>query len=129
MSDGKDVPVYNLNELPARELRQGIVQRVFRGNNVAIGYNLLHPGMATNPHSHDFEQLFLLLKGRVRLHVGDQVHDCKEGTIVRIPPHTEHWAEPPKPEDGVAVNMDIFAPIREDYFELTAYQTDKFETP
>lgn len=123
------VPVYNWNDIPSRELRRGIIQRVFRGNQVVIGYNLLHPGMATNPHSHDFEQLFLLLSGRVKLHIGEQVFDCGPGTIVRIPPHTMHWAESPRPEDGIAVNMDIFSPIREDYYELTAYQTDKFDKP
>ena len=123
----KHVPAYNWKSIPSRELRRGIVQRVFRGNEVAIGYNLLHPGMDTNPHSHDFEQIFLLLEGRVKLHVGDEVHDCEAGTVVRIPPHTMHWAEPPAPEDGVAVNMDIFAPIREDYYELTEYQTDEFD--
>lgn len=123
-SDG--VPIYNLNDLPSHELRRGIIQRVIRGDQVAIGYNLLHPGMATNPHSHDFEQIFILLKGRVKLHVGEQVFDCGAGTFVRIPPHTTHWAEPPLPEDGVAVNMDIFSPIREDYYPLTSYQTDKF---
>jgi quercetin dioxygenase-like cupin family protein len=119
-------PVYNLNDIPSREMRRGIIQRVFRGDQVAIGYNQLHPGMATNPHSHDFEQIFILLEGRVKLHVGDDVHQCEAGSIVRIPPHTEHWAEPPLPEDGVALNMDIFSPIREDYYALTDYQTDKF---
>lgn len=126
-TEAKSVPAYNWKNIPSRELRRGIVQRVFRGNEVAIGYNLLHPGMATSPHSHDFEQIFMLLEGRVKLHVGDEVHDCEPGTVVRIPPHTTHWAEPPAPEDGIAVNMDIFAPIREDYFELTEYQTDKFD--
>lgn len=122
-------PHYNWKDIPSRELRRGIVQRVFRGDHLAIGYNLLHPGMATSPHSHDFEQVFLLLQGKVRLHVGDEVIPCTAGSVVRIPPHTEHWAEPPDPEDGVAVNMDLFSPIRPDYFELTRYQTDQFSTP
>ncbi len=122
----KKYPHYNLNQIPSRELRQGITQRVFRGDQLAIGYNLLSPGMATSPHQHDFEQIFLLLEGKTRLHVGDEVIECTAGTVVRIPPHTEHWAEAPKPEDGVAVNMDLFAPIRPDYFELTNYQTDRF---
>lgn len=124
---GAEVPMYNWNEIPSRELRRGLIQRIFRGNQVAIGYNLLHPGMTTSPHSHDFEQLFLLLQGRVKLHVGEQVFDCGAGTVIRIPPHTTHWAESPRPEDGVAVNMDVFSPIRPDYYELTKYQTDRFD--
>ena len=120
-------PVYNLNDLPSRDVRRGITQRVFRGNQVATGYNQLNPGMATNPHSHDFEQVLVLLEGRVKLHVGDEFHQCEASTVVRIPPHTEHSAKPPLPEDGVALNADIFSPIREDYFELTEYRTDKFD--
>jgi len=70
---GQQVPIYNLNDLPSRLFRRGVIQRVFRGDQVAIGYNELHPGMATNPHSHDFEQVFILLQGRLKLHIGDQV--------------------------------------------------------
>jgi quercetin dioxygenase-like cupin family protein len=122
-------PHYNWENIPSRELRHGVIQRVFRGDQLAIGYNLLHPGMTTSPHQHEFEQIFLLLEGKIRLHVGDEVVDCTAGTVVRIPPNTEHWVEAPKPEDGIAVNMDLFAPIRPDYFELTSYQTDRFTDP
>jgi hypothetical protein len=45
---------------------------------------------------------------------------------VLIPPHVEHWVEPPSAEDGVAINLDIFSPIREDFLKLTAYQTEQF---
>lgn len=121
------VPHYNWKDIPERELRQGLTQRVFRGNGVLVGYNLLHPGLVSKPHSHEYEQIFQLLKGRVKLHVGDQVIECTEGTIVRIPPNVEHWAEPPAPEDGVALNMDIWTPIRPDYAEYTSYQTDTFD--
>lgn len=122
------VPQYNWNDIPSRVQRPGVIQRVFRGNDVLIGYAELHPEMKPNPHSHDFEQIFMLLKGRVKLHIGDQVYDMVEGSVVRIPANAVHWADPPRPEDGVAINMDIWAPLRPDYVALTAYQTDEFDT-
>ena len=102
------VPDYNWKTIPVRESRKGIMQRVFRGNDVLIGYSELHPHMDPSPHSHPYEQIFMIVQGRVKLHVGEQVIQCTPGSVVRIPPNVVHWAEPPSPEDGVAINMDIW---------------------
>jgi quercetin dioxygenase-like cupin family protein len=115
-------PAYNWQDIPVRTPRPGITQRGFRSDNVLVTHNLLAPGMEPNPHSHPFEQVFMLLEGRVRLHIGEEVHDCGPGTVLRIPPNVVHWAEPPKPEDGIAVNVDIFSPVRDDYLPLVEYQ-------
>jgi quercetin dioxygenase-like cupin family protein len=120
------IPDYNWKSIPVRESRKGIMQRVFRGDDVLVGYSELHPHMDPSPHSHPYEQLFMIVKGRVKLHVGEQVIECTEGSVVRIPPNVVHWAEPPSPEDGVAINMDIWTPYRADFGEFTAYQTDRF---
>lgn len=118
------VPLYNWADIPAFDY-DGISVRGFRSSHAGIAYSELRPGTPMKPpHTHDFEQIFMILKGRVKLHVGDRVHDCSPGSIVLIPPHVEHWVEPPSEEDGVAVNLDIFAPIRSDFEGLTRYQTD-----
>ena len=122
----KGVPDYNWHSLPVRESRKGIMQRVYRGNAVLIGYSELLPHMDPSPHSHPYEQIFMILKGKVKLHVGEQVIECSEGSVVRIPPDVVHWAEPPRPEDGVAVNMDVWTPYRPDFGQFTSYQTDEF---
>jgi len=128
MSTSSEAPIpgYNWKSIPVRESRKGIMQRVFRGNDVLIGYSELHPHMDPSPHSHPYEQIFMLMKGRVKLHVADEVIVCTEGSVVRIPPDVIHWAEPPSAEDGVAINMDIWTPYRPDFGAFTAYQTDVF---
>lgn len=126
VSSSPKTPHYNWRDIPEYELRKGVIQKNFRGDRLLISYNYLHPGMATSPHSHDFEQVFMLLEGRVRLHLDDEVLDCGPGTVVRIPPNVVHWAEPPRPEDGVALNVDLYAPIRPERLKFTSYQTDKF---
>ena len=121
----KQAPLYNWDTIPAFDYG-GIPVRGFRGSNAAVAYSERHPNTPMKPpHSHDFEQIFMILKGRVTLHVGDQVHDCRAGSIVLIPANVEHWVDPPREEDGVAINLDIFSPIRADFEKLTAYQTDE----
>jgi quercetin dioxygenase-like cupin family protein len=123
----KEVPYYNWNTIPMREMRPGLVHSDFRGNNVVVGRSLLYPGMVSSPHKHVYEQIFMILEGSVKLHIEDQVMDCPAGTIVRIPPNAMHWAE--GPEKGVAVNLDVWTPYREDYGVYTNYQTDDFDPP
>jgi quercetin dioxygenase-like cupin family protein len=121
------IDVFNWNDVPSRETRPGITQRGFRGDGVLVTYNHLAPGLKPGPHKHPFDQIFMILSGRVKLHIEDEVFDCGPGTVVRIPPDAMHWVEPPDPKDGVCVNVDIFGPAREDYLYMVEYQKNKFE--
>lgn len=121
------VPVYNWETIPTHQYGD-IPVRGFRGDGVGVAYSILKPGAEMKgPHSHDFEQIFMLLAGRVVLHLGETSHLCEAGTILRIPPGVIHWVEAPAPEDGDAINLDIFAPPRSDFDLLTTYQTDRFD--
>jgi quercetin dioxygenase-like cupin family protein len=121
------IPKYNWKTIPEAHPRKGVVQRGFRGNKLMVSVAELHPDMEPNPHSHEVEQIFMLLKGKVKLHVGNKVFDMEEGSIVRIPPNVVHYSEPPNPEDGFALNLDIFSAIRDDHLPLIDYQTDVFD--
>ncbi|MDQ0137532.1 quercetin dioxygenase-like cupin family protein [Neorhizobium galegae] len=122
----KSIKAYNWDDIPERELKPGIIQRGFRGDGVMVTYNYLQPGCKGSPHSHPFDQIFMVIQGRVTLHVEEQTFDCKPGTVIRIPPHHTHYVDPPSPEDGVAINVDIFGLAREDYLNIVAYQDDDF---
>ena len=120
------VKAYNWKDIPSKQPRPGITMRGFRGDKVLVTYNILEPGLAPGPHSHPFDQIFMIMKGRVKLHVEEQVFDCGQGSVVRIPANATHWAEAPSPEDGPAINIDVFGPAREDYLHLVTYQEDAF---
>jgi quercetin dioxygenase-like cupin family protein len=111
---------YNWNELAKESPRQGIERVAFRGEHAMAVLNWIKPDMAPAPHSHPFEQLVFILEGRTRLHVGDEVIECEPGSMVRVPPDVVHWAEPVG--DEVCLNLDVFAPVREDYLHLVEYQ-------
>lgn len=68
----------------------------------------------------------MILKGRIQLHIEEQVFDCQAGTVIRIPPDALHWGEGPTVEDGPTLNLDVWYPLRPDYATFTQYQTDRF---
>lgn len=121
---GGKANVYRWSELPREAVRPGVSRSAFRGDNALMVMNWLEPGMEVRPHSHPFEQLAYILAGRVRFTIGDDVVEVGAGEVVRIPPDVVHCGEPIG--DETAVNLDVFAPVRDDYRHLTAYQEADF---
>jgi len=108
------------DELPKEDVRPGVTRAGFRGDDVLLVMNWLQPGMKTNPHRHPFEQLVYIVQGRMRLVVGDEVIEAGPGTVIRVPPDVLHHGEPIGTE--TVLNLDVFAPIRDDYRHLVAHQ-------
>jgi len=71
----------------------------------------LKTGAVLPLHSHPHEQIGYLVKGRIRLTVGADVHDVQPGDSWCIPGDVLHGAE--IIEDSAAV--EVFSPVREDY--------------
>ena len=117
--------VYRWESLPREEVRPGVTRTAFRGDNALMVMNWLEPGMEVRPHSHPFEQLAYILAGRVRFTVGGEVVEVGAGEVLRIPPDVVHCGEPVGEE--TAINLDVFAPVRDDYRHLTEYQEDDFK--
>lgn len=118
------VSVYRWTELPKESVREGVSRTAFRGDGAIMVMNWLEPGMEKKPHSHPFEQLAYILSGRVRFEIGDDVVEVGAGEVLRIPPDVVHCGE--VLGDEPAVNLDVFAPPREDYLHLTNYQEGDF---
>ncbi len=108
--------LYNWKDLPSEVVRKGVSRSGFRGEDVLLVMNKIEPGMDINPHSHPFEQVVYIVEGRVRFHVGDDEMEAGPGSLIRIPPDVVHYAEPIG--DEPALNLDVFAPIRDDYRHL-----------
>ena len=117
--------LYNWNDLPSEVVRERVSRSGFRGDDVLLVMNKIEPGMDINPHSHPFEQVVYIVEGRVRFHVGDDGVEAGHGSLIRIPPDVMHYAEPIV--DEPALNLDVFAPIRDDYRHLVEYQETDFD--
>lgn len=124
MTTAPKARVYRWSDLPSEKVRPGVTRAGFRGDNALMVMNWLEPGMEVRPHSHPFEQLVFILQGRVRFTVGDEVVEVGAGEVLRIPPDAVHCGEPLGGE--TAVNLDVFAPVRDDYRHLTQYQEADF---
>ncbi|MBN8840807.1 MAG: cupin domain-containing protein [Sphingomonadales bacterium] len=127
MSDSKPKPAVrprNWNELDRETVRPGVSRAGFRGDDVMLVMNWLQPGMETRPHSHPCEQIVYVVKGRMRFVIADEEIEVGAGGLVRIPPGVMHYGEPIGDEE--VLNLDVFAPLREDYRHLVAYQDDEF---
>ena len=114
------VMLYNWDEIESEVVRPGVSRKGFRGDDVMLVMNTLIEGMELNPHSHPFEQVVYIVQGCVNFHVGDEVYNARAGSVIRIPPDIEHFAEPVG--DEPVLNLDVFAPLREDYMHLVEYQ-------
>jgi len=112
--------MYNWNTLPREVVRKGVERVGYRGDNLMAVMNFATPGMDLRPHQHDFEQIAICVQGRMNYYVGDEKFEMTPGSMLRIPPHTIHYAEPLG--DEVVYNLDLFSPIRDDYKHLVAYQ-------
>ncbi|MGN0968684.1 MAG: cupin domain-containing protein [Oscillospiraceae bacterium] len=44
-------------------------------------------------HSHEAEQINIVLSGKVLFRVGDNVYELRKGSIIRIPPNQPHGLE------------------------------------
>lgn len=92
----------------------GITRRTLTfGNRMLLVEFTLQAGAVFPEHSHPYEQIGYLCKGRGRLWIGGESSDIVSGSSWCIPENIPHKAE--FSEDSVAI--DIFSPVREDYLD------------
>jgi quercetin dioxygenase-like cupin family protein len=93
----------------------GVVARAVDGERVGFAVVELEPSTVVPEHSHENEQLGIVLRGSVSFRVGDEVRDLEAGGTWRIPPNVPH--EVHAGQEG-AVVLDVFSPVREDWKAL-----------
>ena len=104
------------DEVPSEPVRPGVRRRGFGTNDLLLVLNECEPGMDLRPHSHDFDQVALITKGRAIYHIGEASNEVGPGCVMLIPAGAEHYIEPLG--DETVENIDVFAPAREDYLHL-----------
>jgi quercetin dioxygenase-like cupin family protein len=93
----------------------GIVARAVDGERVGFAVVELDPSTVVPEHSHDNEQLGMVLSGTVRFRIDDESRELHAGGTWRIPPNVPHEVQT-GPEGAVV--LDVFAPVREDWQAL-----------
>lgn len=106
----------DVDNLPSIEVMPGIRIRAPYGKNLMLSYLEMDEGAVVPLHSHPHEQGGILLKGKMELTIGDEARVVNPGAMYLIPPNVRHKAVA---IEGPLVVLDVFAPVREDYAELT----------
>ena len=104
----------NISSLDLQQIWNGVHGRVVHGERLSFSVVELDPDSVVPEHSHDQEQLGMVLTGSLSFRIGDEIQDLEPGATWSIPsnlPHEVHVGP-----DG-AVVIDVFAPTRDDWRE------------
>jgi quercetin dioxygenase-like cupin family protein len=95
-----------------RKALDGIWQKTLvHGDRTLMTEFLLHKDAILPLHSHPHEQTGYLVKGRIRLTIGGDIHEVSPGDSWCIPGGMPHCAEIIKE----SLALEVFSPVREDY--------------
>ena len=97
------------------EIIKGIrIKTLCHGKSMLMTEFLLQEDAILPEHSHPYEQTGYLVKGKIRLFMGDSVRNLVPGDSWNIARDLKHRAE--ILEDSVAI--EVFSPVREDYLKF-----------
>ena len=112
-----DPQFVRLGEVPAFELAPGVSGRALFGEGAMLNLIEFEPGATVSLHSHEHEQLGIVLRGMQALVVDGVPHELGPLEAYVLPGGVEHSAY--CGPDGALV-LDVFRPVREDYRERAA---------
>ena len=101
--------------IPPRQVWNRITARPVSGERLTLAVVELEPGAIAEEHSHEHEQLGMVLRGTLLFRVGDEERDLAPGATWRIPSNVPHRAEA-GPEGATVI--DVFAPPRTEWEDL-----------
>jgi 4-hydroxy-2-oxoheptanedioate aldolase len=102
-------------EIPDEPVRPGIRRRGFGNDSALLVLNACEPGMELRPHSHEFDQIAVIVAGSGHYWIAGIRHAVGPDSLLLIPAGVEHYIEP---GEETILNLDLFAPARPDYLHL-----------
>jgi quercetin dioxygenase-like cupin family protein len=112
---GGAAPFGDVSTLPLKRIWDGIHARTISGDRLSFAVVELDPGALVEEHSHDHEQLGMVIRGAMTFRIGDQTRELGPGETWTIPSNAKHEATA-GPEGAVVI--DVFAPVRGDWVAL-----------
>jgi quercetin dioxygenase-like cupin family protein len=94
---------------------EGVLARTVDGEQLSLAVVELDPGSVVHEHSHDNEQLGVVVSGSVTFRIGEETRELGPGGTWKIPPNAPHEVHA-GPEGAVVI--DAFAPARDDWQTL-----------
>lgn len=107
----------HVHAIPPRTLAAGVDARPVNGERLTLAVAELEPGAVVDEHSHEHEQLGILLRGSIRFRVADEERELSPGATWCIPSNAPHRAEAGR--DGATV-IEVFSPPRSEWDTIHA---------
>jgi quercetin dioxygenase-like cupin family protein len=104
----------DVRSIVPRRIWDRITARSVHGERLTLAVVELEPGAIAEEHSHEHEQLGIVLRGSLLFRIGDEERDLKPGETWEIPSNTLHRAV--AGPDGATV-LDVFSPPRSEWAE------------
>ena len=104
-----------IDRLEHLRIWDGVTAQAVEGERTTLAVIDLEPGSAVPEHSHENEQLGVLIRGSMHFRVGEETRELGPGDTWRIPGHVPH--EVTAGSDG-AVAVECFTPARDDWAGL-----------
>ena len=105
----------DIARLAPQQIWDGIAGRVVHGERITLGVVELDPNVVLPEHTHEHEQLGLVLSGSLTFTLGGEKRELGPGGTWAIPSNVPHSAV--TGPDG-AVVVDVFTPTRDDWRTL-----------
>ena len=95
-----------------RQLLDGVhLKTLVHGEKTLMGEFSLAKGAEIPLHAHPHEQTGIMISGKVRFKIGDEMFEVEAGDSWCIPGGAEHSVD--ALDDSVVI--EVFSPVREDY--------------
>ena len=105
----------DLGTVVPQQIWDGVVGRTVHGERVTFSLVELEPGVSVPEHSHENEQVGMVLSGSLTFTVGDETREVGPGQAWCITGHVPHSVVT-GPEGAVVV--EVFSPVRADWAGL-----------
>ncbi len=104
----------HIDTLDEVEIAPGVHFRILVGSQLMFSVVRFAPHATVATHHHPHEQLGFLVDGELEMWIGDEHRHLRRGDVYAIPPDVPHGA---RTHDSVALVLDAFHPLREDYIK------------
>ncbi|MEM6431418.1 MAG: cupin domain-containing protein [Deinococcota bacterium] len=99
-------------DLPVTALSEQVQRRRVTGERLELIHYYYQPGSVFSRHSHEAEQLTIVLTGTLVFEFDDEIVALNSGEAVLIASNRPHGAHVPKDSDRVET-YNIFTPVRD----------------
>lgn len=99
-------------ECGAHVIFGSVAIRTFAGDRIQLSLVDMPQGGVVDWHSHENEQIGMMVSGRARFQIGEEERILGPGEFYFIPGGVRHRVAP---VNGSAQALDVFHPIRDEY--------------